>query len=199
MKLSSLAVVAAASVTAEAAFVGPSFAARPMVGQLRQRPSTSPSCLNVATEKETTPVDQATLVDGPSNKATTMNKDQVDNESFENQGLFWWMTNFLFLHEDGKSMAYGMPVDANNSQKASPGQVAQQKQEFADNLMNIGMEERERRRNAGKVFTILTGVYVVWASLIADQGDLQGHILRFLSFLPLFFASGYQKSAEAGL
>jgi hypothetical protein len=45
----------------------------------------------------------------------------------------------------------------------------------------------------------LSAAYVGWASLIADDGGLSGHILRFLSVIPLFLAVGYKLSAETGL
>lgn len=199
MKLSLLAVVAASAVTAEAAFLGPSsFVARPTsVGRLHQNPTItrSTSFLKVA---ETTSLSMPKN-DDDDDDMTTTTKATTNQEAFKNEGPFSFMTNFLFLHEDGKSMAYAIPMDADPNQKASPEEVAQQKKDYSANLMNIGLEERDRRRNAGDLFTILTGVYIVWASLIADQGEFQGHVLRFLSFLPLFFASGFQLSADEGL
>jgi hypothetical protein len=129
-------------------------------------------------------------------------EDRITSKSqgaFVNDGPFSWMTNYLFLHETGKSMAFGIPVDADESRETSPDQIARQKQELATNLMNIGMEERERRRQAGNVFVVVTAVYALWAALVGDHGDFQGHVLRFMSVLPLFLAQGYRKSAKAGL
>ena len=124
---------------------------------------------------------------------------KANKEMFDNDGLFSWMQSFFLFHEDGKSMKYFVPVDADSTSRKTPEQVAAQKREFSKDLMNIGMEERERRRNAGDIFTVVTAAYVCWAALVVDQGDLLGHILRFLSVLPLFFAVGLKESADRGL
>lgn len=123
---------------------------------------------------------------------------QTQKELFANDGPFSWMTPFLFAYQDGKSLAAGIPVEK-SSQSSSAENTTKDRQGNAEKLMNIGMEERERRRNAGDVFLVITSVYVLWASLIADHGDFAGHILRFMTVLPLFFTVGFKKSADSGL
>ena len=119
--------------------------------------------------------------------------------AFVNDGPFSWLMDYLFLHQPGKSMAFGIPIGTDKSRETSIEQIAQSKSELARNLMNIGMEERERRRQAGNIFVAVTAVYALWAALIADHGDFQGHVLRFMTFLPMFFALGYKESAKQGL
>jgi hypothetical protein len=130
----------------------------------------------------------------------TSKKKSQQKVAFVNDGPFSFMTNYLSSHETGKSMAFGIPFDADENRKASsPDQIALQKQELSRNLMNIGMDERERRRQAANIFTIVTAVYAMWAALVGDHGDFQGHVLRFMSVLPMFFVLGYKKSADQGL
>lgn len=117
-------------------------------------------------------------------------------EDFVNDGPFSFISNFMGAWEDGKTMNLVVPGEG---KKLSEEEAAKQTKEFTDNLQNIGMDERERRRKAGDVMKIVTAIYVIWASLIGDNGDLAGHFIRFMAVVPLFFTVGLQKSAEKGL
>jgi hypothetical protein len=112
------------------------------------------------------------------------------------------MTPFLdlFGFKEGKRMNYAIPMDVvgqSNVSKISDADAARLREEATKTLSNIGTEERERRAQAAKVFGIITALYSVWAALIADDGGLSGHILRFLSIIPLFFTVGYKLSVCA--
>ncbi|CAB9505675.1 expressed unknown protein [Seminavis robusta] len=95
---------------------------------------------------------------------TAQQQDDVSTtkqEPFRNDGLFSFMQNFFVLHETGKSMSYFIPLDADTSKTSTPEQIAQERKLFSEKLMNIGMDERERRRQAGKIFAIVTAVAIL--------------------------------------
>ena len=140
----------------------------------------------------------------PTVEETTPRDSSVTEQKseFVNDGLFSWMTPYLNLFgiQEGKSVWFGpIPVDIDTSNQPSMEQAAQLRKEAADNLMNIGMDERERRAQASNVFAVLTAVYMTVSTLALDHGDLNGHLLRFMSVIPLFFTTGYKLSADTGL
>lgn len=120
-------------------------------------------------------------------------------EQFVNDGAMAWMQPFLgtFGMTEGKSLNYALPLEAKAT--TTDEQAALLRKEAASNLTNIGMDERERRGQAAKVFAVLTTVYAVWAAIIVDDGGLAGHVVRFGIVLPLFFTFGYKLSEETGL
>jgi hypothetical protein len=102
--------------------------------------------------------------------------------------------------KEGKSVFMGaLAIDVDESKRNSEEEASALRQKSAQDLTNIGMDERERRDKAGNVMWAVSAVYVAWASLIADDGGLSGHFLRFLSVIPLFLADGYKVSAKTGL
>jgi hypothetical protein len=122
--------------------------------------------------------------------------------AFVNDGPLAWMTTYLdqFGLKEGKSVFFGaLAIDVDDSKRSSQEEAAALRQKSAQDLTNIGMDERERRDKAGNVMWAVSAAYVVWASLIADDGGLSGHFLRFLSVIPLFLAVGYKLSAKTGL
>jgi hypothetical protein len=123
-------------------------------------------------------------------------KQEGQTNTFENNGPFSWMEGFMGAFEEGKTMTLVAPL---KDGVVSEEQATKQRQEFTDNLQNIGMDERERRRKAGEIAAAVTAAYAIWASLIGDQGDLGGHLLRFLTIIPLFLTVGFKKSADSGL
>jgi hypothetical protein len=121
---------------------------------------------------------------------------------FVNDGPMAWMNPYLDLFgvKEGKSIAFGpIPIDIDESKRPSPAIAAELRKEAAKIFQNIGMDERERRAKAGDIFAIATVAFTVWAALFADNGQLAGHVLRFLSVIPLFLTVGYKLSAETGL
>jgi hypothetical protein len=193
MRLTPLALIAVSASTPiiEAAFSGrqPVFLRSTMQGHLRQRNSAATRApLHLSSIENPDKVD----VDAPAEQPGS-------EEPFVNDGPFSWMTNYLGVYEDGKSLAYGVPVAADTTRTSTPDTIAEEKQLFTENLMNIGTDERERRRKGAQVAWVVTAIYVLWASLIADHGDLAGHFARFMAFLPFSLAIGYQKSADSGL
>jgi hypothetical protein len=128
---------------------------------------------------------------------------EKDQQTFVNNGPGQWLSPFLdvFGMKEGKSLMYAIPMDVDKeaANKVSPEESARLQKDATKNLYNIGIAERERRNQASKVTAVISVVYVVWASLIADDGGIGGHVLRFLSILPLFFTFGFKLSAETGL
>lgn len=124
------------------------------------------------------------------------------SSSYQNDGPFAFMQSFLELGgltKEGKSIYFGaLTIDA-NTDATPPEEAAKLRQLATDNLTNIGDEERARRDQAGDVMTVLSAIYIFWASVIADDGGLGGHILRMVASFPIFLAYGYKESAKSGL
>jgi hypothetical protein len=129
-------------------------------------------------------------------------EDVKEKGAFVNDGPLAWMTTYLdkFGLKEGKSVFFGaLTIDVDESKRSSEEEATALRQKSAQDLTNIGMDERDRRDKAGNVMWAVSAAYVGWASLIADDGGLSGHFLRFLSVIPLFLAVGYKLSAETGL
>jgi len=120
---------------------------------------------------------------------------------FVNDGLFSWMQPFLdmFGFVEGNTVYYGPGVAVDESNFPSLQEQFARRNEASENMMNIGMEERERRREGGEIAYKATIAYALFSSLLLDDGSLSGHFVRFAIALPLFFAIGYTKSADSGL
>jgi hypothetical protein len=125
-----------------------------------------------------------------------------EKKAFVNDGPLAGLSPYLdkLGLKEGKSVFMGaLAIDVDESKRNSEEEAAALRQKSAQDLTNIGMDERERRDKAGNVMWAVSAVYVAWASLIADDGGLSGHFLRFLSVIPLFLADGYKVSAKTGL
>lgn len=129
--------------------------------------------------------------------------EKAAEKEFVNNGPMAWMQQYLDLAGivPGQTIAYGpfTTGQVEESLRTPAQEAAKRQEEAARNLQNIDMDERNRRLNASKVMAVGTAVYAVWAALIGDQGDLGGHILRFMTFLPLMLAVGYRLSSQTGL
>jgi hypothetical protein len=122
--------------------------------------------------------------------------------SYQNDGPFAFMQSALELGgltSEGKSIYYGVFTKDSDPRVNSPEEAERLRQRAAERLTNIDDAERNRRDQAGNAMTILSAIYVLWASLIADDGGVGGHILRMVAALPIFLAVGYKKSAKEGL
>ena len=127
-----------------------------------------------------------------------------DASSFNNDGPFAFMQPSLEImgiaEGQGKAIVNGVftaPIDESTAPPIE--ERLKLRDEAAKNLRNIGMTERERRNQIGTIATYVSAAYVVWASLIADEGGFGGHLLRFLAIVPIFAAAGYKTSAKEGL
>ena len=118
----------------------------------------------------------------------------------ENTGEFAWLVPYLDLLgiKEGKKVFFG-PIPIDVGPIPSPEESERRRIEAAQNLMNIDAEERARRAQAARVMLGVTAVYMAWSALIADDGSLGGHVIRFASVVPIFLALGYRLSAETGL
>jgi hypothetical protein len=128
-------------------------------------------------------------------------KTTVYSSSYNNDGPFAFMQDFLEmggLTKEGKSIYFGV-LTKDSGTETPPEDAARLRQLAAENLTNIDDAERARRDQAGDVMTIVAILYTIWASLIADNGDFSGHIIRLVSMMPIFLAYGYKKSAKSGL
>lgn len=128
---------------------------------------------------------------------------QQRTEEFVNKGPMAWMQQFLDIAGvvPGQTIAYGPFTTGavKESDRKPPKEAARLREEATKNLQNIDMEERNRRKGASEIMTVLTVVYALWATFLGDQGDLTGHVLRFGTIFPLFLAVGYRLSADTGL
>lgn len=86
-----------------------------------------------------------------------------------------------------------------NPNATSAEEAAQLRQAAAKSLNNIGDEERARRSQAGDIMTVVSAIFILWASLFADDGGFSGHVLRMATVMPILFAYGYKESAKSGL
>eukprot|EP00977_Amphora_coffeiformis_P021289 scaffold9134_cov170-Amphora_coffeaeformis.AAC.13 len=100
---------------------------------------------------------------------------------------------------EGSTLKGAVPMKTDDVKRVGDAEATARRQEAADNLQNIGQEERDRRDQIGNIMIAVSAVYVVWASLIADDGGFTGHALRALLAVPLFFATGFKLSAREGL
>jgi len=126
---------------------------------------------------------------------------------FENNGPFAWLRPYLMAMglKEGRIVKYGgLFVDRDDAEnndendESKAARLSAAKEAAAVQKMNIGVEERQRRQEAGRVLGVLTVVYAVVACFI-DEGDLQGRFVRLGVWFPLFFANGFTLSAETGL
>jgi hypothetical protein len=157
---------------------------------------------------KTSPTTLTTTISSSSSLRATTNDDDDDDDDFVNDGPLAWMRPYLtvFGMTEGKTLNFALPFDLdddsknfNSDEQAAAAAAARLREEAARTLTNIGAEERERRGQAATVFAVLTAMYAVWSSLIADDGGLAGHLIRFGIVLPLFFTFGYKLSEETGL
>jgi len=101
---------------------------------------------------------------------------------------------------EGKSIAFGMfSKEVDNEMFVSEEEAIKRRANAAAELVNIDMEERYRRKQAGDFLTVVSAVYILWATLIADDGGFVGHLIRAASFFPVFFAYAYKQSAKLGV
>lgn len=125
----------------------------------------------------------------------------LHSSSYQNDGPFGFLQQFLEiggLTKEGKSIYFGaFTKDATNA--TPPEEAAQLRQTAAESLTNIGDEERARRDQAGDIMTVVSAIYILWATLIADDGGFSGHVVRMAAAMPIFLAYGYKESAKSGL
>ena len=130
-------------------------------------------------------------------------KVEQQRQEFVNKGPMAWMQQFLDLAGvvPGQTIAYGpfTTGSVKESDRKPAPEAERLRAEATQNLQNIDMEERNRRRGASEIMTVLTVIYAIWAALLGDQGDFAGHVLRFGTIFPLFLAVGYRLSADTGL
>jgi hypothetical protein len=133
--------------------------------------------------------------------ASTTTTAEPQDEEFVNDGPMAWMEPYLQRMgiEEGKAIAYGpIAVDVDEASRPPPQVAELLRNEAARNLVNINAQERQRRDVAGTLAWYATVSYATWAALLADDGGVGGHVLRFLTVIPLFLAVGYKRSAQTG-
>lgn len=127
------------------------------------------------------------------------------DKPFVNDGPFSWMSQYLNkfgILQEGKMLQmdrFPFVVDIDESSKPSAEESSNLRREAAENLMNIGMDERKRRDNAGTFMLGAAATYAFWAAAIADDGGIMGHLIRFAVVGPLALGWGYKLSAQKGL
>ncbi len=149
-----------------------------------QSPSFSSSLCELHSTKATT--DSEIISSPPSsfsspngeNAVTTAAK--TTTEQFKNDGLFSWMQPYLdlFGFVEGNTVYYGPGVAVDPTKVPSKEEQERLRQEAMENMMNIGVDERERRREAGKIATMVAIGYALLSSIVLDDGTLEGHFVR---------------------
>jgi hypothetical protein len=132
---------------------------------------------------------------------TTTTTAKPQDEEFVNDGPMAWMEPYLQRMgiEEGKAIAYGpIAVDVDEANRPPPQVAELLRNEAAQNLVNINVQERQRRDVAGTLAWYATVSYATWAAVLADDGGWGGHVLRFVTVIPLFLAVGYKRSAKTG-
>lgn len=124
----------------------------------------------------------------------------TESLEFVNGGPFSFMTPFLELGgiKSGKRITYGVMATDVDKQMIQE-EKREQERRASQTLINIGDKERARREDVGNVILILSLTYSLWAALIADDGGLYGHFLRFMVFPTFALGYGYKLSAQTGL
>jgi hypothetical protein len=147
-----------------------------------------------------------------SSSSTTTTTTTTKQTNFKNDGLFSWMKPFLdlFGYVEGNTVynGVGVSMDKSNSSNSDNSDIEdipslevqiERRKEAEENMMNIGMVERMRRGQAGEIAYKAVFGYGILSSIFLDDGSIGGSLARFAIILPLFFATGYTKSAETGL
>lgn len=100
---------------------------------------------------------------------------------FVNSGPFSWMEPFLDIigFKEGMQLNYAAPRSVDLSNVPSNEEAASLRREAADNVMNIGMDERERRRQGGNISFAVVAAYAAYAAIVLDDGGFGGHLARF--------------------
>jgi len=130
-------------------------------------------------------------------------KDTLQNEVFVNDGMLSGLQSFLklFGFEEGKQMILAVPTPKKEGEAplVSEDIAMERRKQAAIDLINIGPEERERRDKAGTICLYTSAIYAFLTAVILDQGDINGHIVRFTIILPFFFGYAFKQSAKFGL
>ena len=129
-------------------------------------------------------------------------KQQDDEEVFVNQGAFSFMEPYLDIigFKPGRQIVGAIPQETTVSSIIMTEDEAQQRRRQAEmEMVNISTEERQRRQDIAQVAAYLSALYLSWATLIVDDGDVWGHVWRFAAFVPLVLAWGFYRSGQQGL
>lgn len=111
----------------------------------------------------------------------TDNEEYEKREKFVNDGLFAWMQPYLdlFGYVEGNTVVYGAGSALDKSNFPSAVEQELLRKEAKDNMMNIGTEERKRRREAGQLAYKLVIGYSIFSSIFLDDGTISGNLARF--------------------
>jgi len=124
-------------------------------------------------------------------------------DGLTNDGAFSWMVPYLRLagYVEGNTVVGGVPQKlADNDYVGDKEERDALRASAARDLRNIGDEERARRADVAAIAYPVAGLMCALSSLLLDEGDLPGHLFRFLLvFPPLAVARSLQLSAERGL
>ena len=139
----------------------------------------------------------------PSLRTVINLQEKKDNGQFVNDGMLAGLQPFLklFGFEDGKQMILAVPTSKKEGDAplVTDDVASERRRKAALDLINIGPDERERRAKAGKIFLYISAFYAFVTAVVLDEGDINGHILRFSVILPFFFGYAFKQSAKFGL
>ena len=100
--------------------------------------------------------------------------------TFINNGPFSFMEPFLDIigFKEGRKMYFAAPLPVDPSNAPSNEEALSLRREATENLMNIGIDERERRREGGNVSFAVAAAYAAYATIVLDDGGVGGHFAR---------------------
>lgn len=171
-------------------------------GRRNQFSKPSPPCELRSTPTDSTTSEELKVNDNSnkeidtSSRATTTTSTSTtsisnkNDDKFENDGLFAWMQPYLdlFGFVEGNTVYYGPGVAVDPSNIPSEEEQARLRKEAVENMMNIGMGERERRRQGGEIATKVAIGYAIVSSIFLDDGSFEGHFVRLgLALVRLLF------------
>ena len=155
------------------------------IGIRNQFSKPSPSCELRSTPTDSTSEEPKVIVSNkeidtsaiPAESATAT---ATTTDKFENDGLFAWMQPYLdlFGFVEGNTVYYGPGVAIDPSKIPSEEEQERLRKVAVKNMMNIGIDERERRRQGGEIATKVAIGYAILSSIFLDDGSFGGHFVR---------------------
>lgn len=155
------------------------------------------------------PLSSSSLDDDMTTTTTTTSSPSIDtqietvknNMNFRNDGPYWFMKTILpTLFKDGSRLNAGIATTPTTAPSISPAAILERRRKATEENINIDEDERERRRTVGTYLMAVAAVVGAYVALFVDEGDLVGHLLRFLAVIgPGTLGYGFYESGSRGL
>mmetsp|Transcript_9983 Transcript_9983/g.11614 ORF Transcript_9983/g.11614 Transcript_9983/m.11614 type:complete len:248 (-) Transcript_9983:476-1219(-) len=147
-------------------------------------PTKSSSCITTRSNSSVVRQLKTKLHQSPviENKEKIITSDDIKaKEPFINDGLFGWMQPYLdlFGFVEGKTVYYGPGVPVDELKFPSTEKQQELRKIAREEMTNISMGERNRRREGGEIATMVAIFYALFSSIFLDDGEFSGHLARF--------------------